>query len=212
MSKSTSRTAIRCMYCNSESHVSERCNSNMRGRRQLLIKIGQSFMLDEKVVDFTTFALNELRFIASIYKESQKKTIRSAALYKHVGLDSKRLLSPIPFTYTKTRMRKELEYRWNIYRNIHNNKKREKPECDDCPICMETMANPIWNVFALKWENVYNKQGTADEQWPNGIKTICGHEFCGSCWERHLSVNTKRDYMSHQQYVCCPICRHKLEY
>ena len=219
MSSKGNNSLHRCIFCNSLSHVAAKCNSNMKGRRQILTDMGRNFMLDDALPNFKSLPINELRFIASKYEVFQETSNRrdmrrcaSMSGYFSRECEVEYLYSPIPTTLTKSRMISDLVRRWIIYKNVRTNHNHEKPEDEDCPICMDCMSTPKWNVLTLKWENVYNKEDTNDEPWPNGIKTVCGHEFCGSCWERHLSANTKRDYMSHQQYVCCPLCRHKIEY
>jgi hypothetical protein len=208
----------RCVFCNNSSHTTANCNSNMNGRRKILTDIGMNFVLEDETPDFKSFPINELRFIASTYyvkfqKQTEKRYVRNY-LFCHLSA-LKCLYSPIQNTLTKTRMIQELTDRWRVYRPIRNHKKNGKPEgeCDDCPICMDTMSQYLWNSNRLNWE--------VTPICNDNIRTQCGHSFCGSCWDRHLDSNGKieydvidgwRDQPTGRMYINCPICRHQMHF
>jgi len=209
---------IHCVYCNSKSHITIRCNSNMKGRRQILMDIGMNFMLDDNVPDFKSFPINELRFIASIYEDFQKQP-KMSTMYRMYQYFNRRCLvthlySPIKFTtLTKSRIITELKLRWTIYTQVRINKNHKKPEYDDCPICMDCISEAEWNPTYLNWET---KAGN------NMVRTTCGHEFCGGCWGMHITANSKPEDNNpywmvdltrpRLMYICCPMCRTKMNF
>lgn len=209
----------RCVFCNSLSHTTSKCNSNLNGHRKYLYNIGWTFMLDETLVDFKSFPVNELRFIISIYENFQKN-IKKRYMQKLLLCDVEYLYSHIPFTLTKKRMISELTQRWLIYapiRIIHNQK---KPEDEDCPICMDSMSTYKWNQYKLKWNLYATKVPLPNAMFDGNIQTLCGHTFCGSCWELHMNANSKIEYRADRfldeptgrRIVSCPMCRHKIYY
>ncbi len=210
--------AARCVFCNSLSHVTANCNSNMNGRRKILTDMGMNFVLEDETPDFKSFPINELRFIASTYAKFQKQTQKRYVCNYLAGVESdmKRLYSPIHYTLTKTRMIQQLTDRWRICRPIRDRKKHGKPEgeCDDCPICMDAISIYLWNPTKLQWE--------VTPLFYNNVVTRCGHSFCGNCWDRHLNANGKVEYddsgfgwqdiPTGRMYINCPICRHQMHY
>ena len=215
----------RCVFCNSLSHTTADCNSNMRGRRQFLTKIGWEFMLDDNLPNFNSLPINELRFIASIYEKFQKITSKrylrtQMYMYFDNEWQIEYLYSPIPPTLTKSRMIKELVYRWTIYVSIRNNHNHEKPEDGDCPICMDCMSTSIWNPTKLNWQMIATKLDLENAMFPGNIRTLCGHSFCGSCWEFHVKANGEVEYYEHRireeptgrVMVSCPMCRYPMRY
>lgn len=208
----------RCVFCNNSSHITENCNSNMNGRRKMLTDIGINFLLEDETPDFKSFPINELRFIASTYVKFQKQTEKAYVrnyLFQR-PLEMKCLYSPIQNTLTKKRMIQDLTDHWRIYRPIRYHKKHGKPEddCDDCPICMDTMSQCLWNPTKLNWE--------VTPICNDNVVTRCGHKFCGSCWDRHIAANGKVEYKRSEQdwfeiptgrmYINCPICRHQMHF
>ena len=214
---------INCIYCNSRSHLTSNCNSNMKGRRKLLIDIGNTFMLDDKEPDFKSFSINELRFIASIYEKLQKTSLEHKMKDMYQYFESKRMIeylhTPVPVTLTKSRMIKDLLYRWTLYSMVRNNYNHKKPENEDCPICMDCLYIPRWNPMILQWDMVTPKLYSPDALDDGNVVTLCGHIFCGHCWEMHQKVNGKIDYehnkwnaVYRRMVVCCPLCRQKVMY
>ena len=57
----------RCLLCNSASHTHMACNSNMKGRRDMLVALGKSMMMDNIMPDFKSFPIDELKYIAHTY-------------------------------------------------------------------------------------------------------------------------------------------------
>ena len=225
MSSKGNKSLHRCIFCNSLSHVEANCNSNMKGRRQMLTDIGRNFMLDDALPDFKSFPINELRFIASKYEVSQKipnkRDVRTCVSgYFGRECEVEYLYSPIPPTLTKSRMISDLVRRWTIYASVRNNHTHEKPEDEDCPICMDCMSTSTWNPRKLNWDMVAAKSSVPDALFANNIRTQCGHTFCGGCWELHVRANSKVEYHENrfddeptgQMVVSCPMCRHKMHY
>ena len=214
-----------CIFCNSLSHTSIACNSNMQGRRNILTETGRTFMLDDVLPEFISFPLNELRFIASIYEKFQKKSdIRS--MRRMYGYFDRRCLvdylhSPIPTTLTKSRMVKELAQRWKVYAPVRLAHNHEKPDDVDCPICMDCMSSSTWNPCKLRWDMVLAKlSDVPGESFVNNIRTECGHTFCSSCWRLHVNANSKIEYSqtswarepTGRMILACPMCRHQMYY
>lgn len=218
MPKKTSSDKTRCIFCNSLSHVATKCNSNMKGRRKLLNDIGWSFMLDDEIPDFYSFSINELRFIASIYydfqKETNKRSMKEMYMYFDRPFVIDYLCSPIPLTLTKSRMITEFINRWNMFAKVRVRYK-EKPEDEDCPICMERMTDNIWNPTKLNWDRIACRLFVPGAMFNGNMKTSCGHIFCGTCWEHYLKTNSKPEYRNDrffeeptgQMILSCPMCR-----
>jgi len=219
-------TSPRCVFCNSPSHTTAECNSNMKGRRKTLFDIGSTFMLDDTLPDFKSFPINELRFIVSIYEDFQKTSYKRyvkkymCRYFGRKGDVVEYLYSPIPFTLTKNRMIIELTRRWRIYAPVRINHYHKRPEDNDCPICMDRMSTHTWNHFKLKWD-VIVKPWLPSSMFNGNIRTLCGHNFCGSCWEMHLNANSKVEYFVNlfreeeptgRMIVSCPMCRHQMYY
>jgi hypothetical protein len=216
---------MNCTFCNSRSHVTSNCNSNMKGRRNILTEIGRYFMLDDNLPDFKSFPINELRFIASRYETSQKITTKYY-MRKHMRgyfdreCEVDYLYTPVPVTLTKSRLINELTRRWNLYVKVRTNYNHEKPEDGDCPICMDCMSTNVWNPAKLNWDTVATKPYQPSAMFDGNIRTPCGHVFCGGCWELHMTANSKieyrentwRDEPSGRMILACPMCRHKLYY
>jgi|SaaInlStandDraft_7_1057024.scaffolds.fasta_scaffold00104_15 hypothetical protein len=225
MSSKGNKSLHRCIFCNSLSHVEANCNSNMKGRRQMLTDIGRNFMLEDTLPNFKSFPINELRFIASKYEVSQKipnkRDVRTC-MSRYFGRECEveYLYSPIPPTLTKSRMISDFVRRWTIYESVRNNHNHEKPEDEDCPICMDCMSTSTWNPRKLNWDMVAAKSSVPDALFANNIRTQCGHTFCGGCWELHVRANSKFEYHENRFHeeptgrmvVSCPMCRHKMHY
>ena len=223
--QSTNMNLARCVFCNSASHTTANCNSNMKGRRKMLSDLGRDFMLEDEIPDFNSFPINELRFIASKYESFQKipnkrNMKRQMSNYFDRPCLVDYLYSPIPTTLTKTRVIKELVHRWTIYAAVRVNRNHEKPEDEDCPICMDCMSTPIWDPTKLDWNCIATKPSLSGALFHGNIKTQCGHTFCGGCWELHVKANGKPEYHEnrfHQEptgrsCIGCPMCRHKMYY
>ena len=224
----TNMNLARCAFCNSPSHTTSNCNSNMKGRREILSNIGGTFMLDDVLPDFKSFPINELRFIASIYENFQKTPSRRN-MRTHLlggcgyfdGTDTiDYLYSPIPITLTKSRMIRELVRRWTMYTQVRINYNHEKPEDGDCPICMDCMSTHIWDPTRLNWDKIATKSVLPGALFLGNIRTQCGHTFCGGCWELHVKANSKPEYhdnrfnqeLTGRSYIQCPMCRHRMYY
>ena len=179
----------RCLLCNCVSHTTASCNSNMKGRREILDAM-KDCLMDDKMPDFKSFPVNELRYIVN----NLLKKIRGK-------------ISP---TLSKTRIVSELVTRWKLYAPVRS-LNQLTPEADDCPICMEQMTFSIWNSMRLRWDLHEAILSPPDALFPSSIKTECGHTFCGSCWERHYGANLKYSHQTGEQYLCCPLCRHELK-
>jgi len=212
-----------CVFCNSVSHTTQRCNSNMKGRRKILTDIGETFMLNDALPDFKSFPINELRFIASIYENFQKTLNKQYIRKRMYGYfdreyDIDYLYSHIPLTLTKNRIINDMTHRWTIYANVRFNHNHKKPEDEDCPICMDCMSNYRWNPYKLKWNMIASKTQLPHAMFDGNIITSCGHTFCGDCWEMHLKANGKVEYhndrfreeLTGRIMVCCPMCRNRM--
>ena len=217
--------AARCGFCNSLSHTTAGCNSNMKGRRQFLTKIGQEFMLDDNLPDFKSLPINELRFVASIYEKFQntpnKRNMRAdMSCYFDRECLVEYLYSPIPPTLTKSRMIKDLVRRWTFYTNVRINRNHKKPEDEECPICMDCMSTSIWDPTKLNWDMIATKPTVPGALFEGNIRTKCGHIFCGGCWELHTRKNSRIEYRANtwhdeptgRMIVSCPMCRYEMHY
>lgn len=216
-SKMNTMTQKRCVFCNSASHPATRCNSNMHGRRDLLDDIARNFTLQEARPCFDSFHINELRYIALTYHEHHRRVVFSRTQFDKPTI--KRLKATIPATLTKTRIVRELLNRWESYEPIRASL-REKPEGDDCPICMDAMIVWDWDRRRMIWES-YTPPNNFDANYPNAghVVTKCGHKFCRGCWRLHLTSNAKCEYYHDDDwrhtpvgriYVACPLCRERL--
>ena len=206
MPRKQTSSATRCLLCNSLSHTLSYCNSNMKGQRTVLEDMKDCMMAD-KMPDFNSFPINELRFIVIQYECSIAYTLFPQRLF--VRPQIKYLHSHISLTLPKKRVVRELVNRWNLYASVRTERKNPCEE-EDCPICMDCMSMPTWNHRLLRWDNIVAKQPPDDAMFPNNIKTQCGHTFCGSCWEQHYKTNRKMDYSRDEMYLSCPMCRHRM--
>ena len=186
---SSSVSVSGCLLCNCVSHTTANCNSNMKGRREIL-DVMKDCLMDDKMPDFKSFPVNELRYI--------------------VNNLLKKIRGKISLTLSKTRIVCELVTRWKLYAPVRS-LKQVSPEQDDCPICMEQMTFSIWNSRRLRWDLHEAILSPPDALFHGNIKTECGHTFCGSCWERHYGANLKYSHQTGEQYLCCPLCRHELK-
>jgi hypothetical protein len=178
----------------------------MKGRRTILEDMKDCMMAD-KMPDFNSFSINELRFIVNQYECSIAYTLFPQRLF--VRSQIKYLRSHISLTLPKTRLIRELVNRWNLYASVRTERKNPCEE-EDCPICMDCMSAPMWNDRLLRWDNIVAKPSPDDAMFPHNIKTQCGHTFCGSCWEQHYNANRKTDYLRDETYLSCPMCRHRM--
>ena len=229
--QSTNMKLARCVFCNSASHTTANCNSNMKGRRRMLSDLGRDFMLEDEIPDFNSFPINELRFIASKYESFQKipnkrNMKRQMSNYFDRPCLVDYLYSPIPTTLTKTRVIKELTLRWTMYAPVRVNHNHEKPEDEDCPICLECLYIPRWNLVSLEWDMVTPNLYSPDAPDDGNVITLCGHIFCGCCWEKHKTASGKLDQEYYNKknilvdeftkcirmMVSCPLCRGKVQY
>jgi hypothetical protein len=235
MPRKTNTTSQPCLFCNSLSHTTGWCNSNMKGRRKTLMEMKDCMMSDE-MPDFNSFSVNELRLVVSrvvlkykksVFSRKQFTTDEIKLLRNQIPLtltktrmtdEIKLLRNQIPLTLTKTRMVRELVKQWNLYGRIRSVKSTTPEDGDDCPICLDCMKTPIWNSRQLRWDMSLTKQPSHDAMFPNNIITQCGHTFCGPCWEIHYRTNRRRRSLTtmllggHEQcmYLACPMCRHEL--
>jgi hypothetical protein len=207
MPHKTNTTSQPCLFCNSLSHTTGWCNSNMKGRRNILEKMKDCMMADQ-MPDFNSFPVNELRFVVSEVALNHPAIVFPRRQFTTDEI--KILRSQIPITLPKTRMVRELVKRWKFYGRIRAVKNTTPEDGDDCPICMDCMETPIWNPRLLRWDMIDAKISPRDAMFPSNIRTQCGHIFCGSCWESHYTTNTKVDYATDMTYLSCPMCRHKL--
>jgi hypothetical protein len=207
MPHKTNTTSQPCLFCNSLSHTTGWCNSNMKGRRNTLEKMKDCMMADQ-MPDFNSFPVNELRFVVSEVVLNHPAIVFPRRQFTTDEI--KILRSQIPITLPKTRMVRELVKRWKFYGRIRAVKNTTPEDGDDCPICMDCMETPIWNPRLLRWDMIDAKISPRDAMFPSNIRTQCGHIFCGSCWESHYTTNTKVDYATDMTYLSCPMCRHKL--
>jgi len=205
-------SSSRCMFCNSASHSSHlTCNSNMKGRRDRLIKMAESMMTNDTRPDFSLFTINELRFIAFHYMQTELFNVRMRKnCPSQLSWDSsivRYLRSPILLTQTKTRLVTDLNNRWGGYDELRS-RMRAKPEEEDCPICLECMVVSRWRSSVLRWGSMTNITMPV-----RNVITRCRHKFCGSCWNLHVDANTKSvvEFINGvrmiQKYVACPMCR-----
>lgn len=197
----------RCLFCNSASHPNNRCNSNMKGRRALL-EVTAEFMMSDVIPQFESFHVNELRFIANTYNNGKKFT----RVFVNPSHDI------IQLTLTKTRLVKDLIYRWESYGCVREKKRDKPPESgDDCPICLEQMTIYTWSSKWLNWEEKsYNRHINYESHLPTDVITLpCDrrHRFCGQCWVNHTNRNARVVYDQNtgiptdQMCVACPLCR-----
>ena len=235
MSSTVTQSSTPCVFCNSVSHTTTNCNSNMNGRRDLLTETARTFMLDDTLLDFNSFPINELRFIASIYEDFQKtpdkhqlkhRLKQHQCEYFDSELMIEYLLSPIPITITKSRILKEFTLRWTMYAPVRISKNHEKPEDEDCPICLDCLYIPRWNLVSLEWDMVTPNLYSPDAPDDGNVITLCGHIFCGCCWEKHKTASGKLDQEYYNKknilvdeftkcirmMVSCPLCRGKVQY
>lgn len=140
MPSKTVKSRSRCLLCNCLSHSTERCNSNMNGRRALLQNIckdmmyDDKLMMDDKMPDFNSFPINELRYIILAYQGTLKNIMFPRTNYHPEII--KLMRTPIPLTLPKTRMIKELAIRWHYFQPVRQLKKMKPADGVDCPICM----------------------------------------------------------------------------
>lgn len=220
MPSKTVKSRSRCLLCNCLSHSTERCNSNMNGRRALLQNIckdmmyDDKLMMDDKMPDFNSFPINELRYIILAYQGTLKNIMFPRTNY-HPDI-IKLMRTPIPLTLPKTRMIKELAIRWHYFQPVRQLKKMKPADGDDCPICMECMETPVWSSYRCRWNMMKAYVSPPDAMFKgNKVRTECGHEFCGNCWESHYKANYRVDYSyggpNDRTYLSCPMCRHRME-
>jgi hypothetical protein len=208
MPRKTNTTSQPCLFCNSLSHTTGWCDSNMKGRRKTLLEMKDCMMSDE-MPDFNSFSVNELRLVVSrVVLKYQKSVFPRKQFTTH---EIKLLRNQIPLTLTKTRMVRELVKQWNLYGRFRSVKSTTPEDGDDCPICLDCMETPSWNPRRLRWDMCLTKQPSHDAMFHNNIITDCGHTFCGPCWEIHYRTNLKYEYgRISTPYLACPLCRSKL--
>lgn len=211
----------RCLFCNSASHPNNRCNSNMKGRRALLEVTAEFMMWSDVIPQFESFPINELRFIANTYNNGTKFTRIHKYSATRIHWDTsvvRYLCKPIELTLTKTRLVKDLIYRWESYGCVREKKRDKPPESgDDCPICLEQMTIYTWSSKWLNWEEKsYNRHINYESHLPTDVITLpCDrrHRFCRQCWVGHADRNSRVLYdrntgmPTDQKCVACPLCR-----
>ena len=202
MTMNAKTTNHRCLFCNSLSHPSRACNSNLNGRRNLLDGMANCMMWPE-CPDFSSFAINELRYIASNYVIYEKTTWP----YYHMGNRYNRtyLLRPISVTLSKNRTVRALVDRWNGFAPVRKLRLSE-PVSNDCPICYENMYTYQWSQCTSSWNQNWLYASGAKYEYPMCV-VDCKHMFCGRCWGGHTEQNKKYDSACGKYYVNCPMCR-----
>lgn len=182
---------MKCIFCNSSSHIKERCNSRMNGQRGGLLDQMSSI----ECPDFKNNTIAELRFMAHYTQTTP--TIEKDKEYLLC-----QQVPPIALTLSKTRTIRELIARWELLGQARTNY-YSRPEDEDCPICLEKMTVYRWDYMKGIWEkrNVLQPGETVKPQ----IETSCGHTFCGKCWEMHMTKNAV--YCLGQAHIKCPYCR-----
>jgi len=198
-------STARCDFCNSLSHKTRRCNSNMNGRRTMLDGM-INCMVRTECPDFNSFPINELRYIAHNYALYEKTTWP----HDHMGnkFNRKYSLQPIPLTLSKNRLVRALVERWTGFAPVRE-LIASPPEIKDCPICYENMFMYNWCQRTSTWiERCVYTYGAKYES-PVLLNT-CKHLFCGRCWGAHTDQNKKFDAWQNRPYVNCPMCRAKV--
>lgn len=197
--------AERCLFCNSLTHGSERCNSNMNGRRKILDSMWMC-MVQPECPEFESFPINELRYIASNYAIYEK----AAWPHDHLGnkYNRKYLRRPISLTLSKKRIVRALVDRWGGFAPVRE-LMSSPPECKECPICYENMYMYHWSQRTSSWIETCVHTYGAKYETPM-LVSQCKHEFCGRCWGAHAEQNKKYDAGCGQYYVNCPMCRRKV--
>jgi len=218
-------TATRCLFCNSATHSNDRCNSNMNGRKVLLIDTCKSILWSDVMPNFNSFKINELKYIANRYNIEVIPSLRihRRPAYKiHRNDNVVRWLSnPVSLTLTKRLIVKQLNQMWLYFTDIRD-KKKHKPVDDDCPVCLDQMTIHIWSDKWLRWEEKsYNHHINNGRRFTTDVITLpCDgrHRFCGRCWTGHKSRNGRIIYQkdswgldthvpTDKVDVTCPLCR-----
>jgi hypothetical protein len=177
-----------CLFCDSARHDTTKCNSNMKGKLNMLLDC----MKNTECPDFGSFTSQELKVVA--YLTPYEKSMQSNAMGNN-KLNRKYGRTPIPLTLSKTRMVKALCERWkslHIVRENYSKKTTVMDEIDDCPICFEQIQECRWSWTHSVWSRDYSV---------NTVRTKCNHYYCRSCWD-----NIKPQYY-HDTMKPCPLCR-----
>lgn len=174
-----------CLFCDSTRHNTSKCNSNMKGKLDMLCDI----MKNTECPDFGSFTLKELKVIA--YLTPYEKSMQSNTMGNN-RLNQKYKRNLIPLTLSKTRMVKALRERWESLHIVRENHSKKPTEMDDCPICFESIQCCSWSWTHSVWSCDYNV---------NTIITKCNHHYCSSCWD-----NIKPKHY-HGTIISCPLCR-----
>ena len=185
---STMSKKSNCLFCNSVRHDTTKCNSNMKGKLNMLLDC----MKKPECPDFGSFTLQELKVVA--YLTPYEKSLLSNTMGSN-KLNRKYGRTPIPLTLSKTRMVKALCERWkslHIVRENYSKKPTVMDEIDDCPICFEQIQECRWSWTHSVWSRGYSV---------NTVRTKCNHYYCGSCWD-----NIKPQHY-HGSMKSCPLCR-----
>ena len=192
----------RCVYCNCLSHTSDKCNSNMNGRRKFLDGMWNC-MIRAECPDFNTFPINELKYIATKYALYEKAVWSN----DHMGQQFNReyLRRPISLTISKNRLVRALVDRWTGFADMRK-MLHSQPEDVDCPICYEKLFNYRWSFRTSSWMKEYEYINDPCHENPVAMNR-CKHMFCGRCWDGHITRNSKYDDRIGQAYVDCPMCR-----
>jgi len=192
---------INCIFCDSAKHKYDDCpaiQSNIRNKTEIV-----RCMQSSTCPNFNSFSTKELKLIAYLhpFEEGITYQYETAIFSKSYGshINRKMVRNSIPLTLSKQRLVDALSKRWASLQPIIK-QSLSPPECDECPICYETINEPNWKGYKWKKNRLYTRSGS-DIYWP--IKTKCGHIFCGSCWRQH-----KRE----QHSISCPMCRTKVHH
>ena len=186
-----------CIFCDSTSHDFKKCTTIRNSNTKIM-----QCMQSETCPDFNSFTTKELKLVAYLHPFEKGISHHQNAYFTNGygnTTNRKMVRNQIPLTLSKRRLVDALSKRWASLQPIIK-QSLSPPECDECPICYETINELNWKGYKWKKNRLYTRSGS-DIYWP--IKTKCGHIFCGSCWRQH-----KRE----QHSISCPMCRTKVHH
>jgi hypothetical protein len=201
MNKRAAAVRVRCVFCNSQSHKMDDCNSTFNGNRKSLDN-GWHFLMDGGCPHFENLPANELRYVAYHYA-AYEGAVHDWREKNTQQYNRKFRFRPIDLSLSKAQLIKELVRRWVGFqpvRDLYQNKP-VPTEDDDCPICLEcTTTSYKWVYTVSSWVKCEDK-----------VITECKHSFCKKCWDSHTEKNFKCSYSSSgEKCVSCPMCRHQI--